>query len=1269
MARIRLDVRTRQDEPPTRADVRVGTALSDVLSALDLDDEGWCSDDVALPADHRVGTAPLLDGALVERRVPPTPAVLELTVVAGPSCGRTAPLGPGGVTIGRDTTCDLSLDDPLVSRRHAHVTVASGRCRVRDLAATNGILLGERPIEADAEWSPGTEVVLGSSRLALRSRDNARAASTTVVHADRTPPVAPTPTQLERPSPPARREHRPVDALVLLAPLVVSALAAAVLHSPVLLLLGLSGPLLTLFTTLSERRRGRRSGILEGRRHRRELADFEAELQVRLAAERAERLDRAHGTSAAVVAARTRAALWAGHEATWFPGRGSVPAEHTVVRDEPPPLLDGVPVPVPLPPGSVVSIRGAEQRAAARALVLQLVTDLPPHELALAVLADERTRAAHWSWADLLPHRRPDLDGTTGPVAPGARLLLVADGVPPPHLPDDLVVVCGPATSSTDLRLDVHRTGAELVRPDGRRTGLVPDLLDLETAESAARALCPLRTTAGPAPGTLPPVVALEELLAAHLPGGCVAPESLAQSWRTRSRLVPLPIGVGVDGPVLVDLVADGPHALVGGTTGAGKSELVTTLVLAGAVLHPPTLLSVLLVDFKGGATAAALSGLPHVCDVVTDLDASGARRALTGLEAELKRRERLVAEAGASHVDAVAGLPRLLIVVDEYRVLAEEHPAFLSGLLRVATTGRSLGVHLLLATQRPAGIVSQDVRANVSLRIALRLNDTHDSRDVIDAPDAALIPPHLPGRAVLRRPDGELVAVQVGHAGTPPASELPDVVVPTSCAPAARAGARDPLADLVAAASGAAGLMGLVRAASPVPPPLPRTVDGGSLLDSPCEGLALGLADLPAEQRHEVVAHRPGAHGHLAIIGRARSGRTTTLRQAVAAALTAPRPMHVHVVGSRALVAGYEQALGLGTLVRPEATRLVLRLLDLARAGAEDPVLVVIDDWHSVLAGRDPLTGLALHEALTRLLAEGPGRRVHVVISGDRSLLTGGLASHLSSRLVLPLADAADLALLGLPMAAAAAWDAPGRAIRAGDGAPVQVAQPPAHLPRTCSRPVQSPFRLRELPARVTVGTDDGVLGLGGDCAEVVRLDLGSAHSVLVTGPPRSGRSTALHTMAATSGRSVITVGRTAPGLAGSVTHVDSESPEAFAELDLALATTPGALVVIDDLDDVNGAPLEAALVTLGEGRRHPLLVAADPERVAGAYRGLAGLLRRNRTGLILCPTATSDGDPLGCRLAALDEPLPGRGVLVVGGRQTVVQVGVVEQDDAARG
>ena len=253
---------------------------------------------------------------------------------------------------------------------------------------------------------------------------------------------------------------------------------------------------------------------------------------------------------------------------------------------------------------------------------------------------------------------------------------------------------------------------------------------------------------------------------------------SIAARWQAGSgggstRAV---IGTCYDGPFGVNLVRDGPHGLVAGTTGAGKSELLQTLITSLACANRPDEMTFVLVDYKGGSAFSDCAHLPHVTGMVTDLDAHLTQRALALLSAELTRRERVLAAAGAKDIEEYterAGrepfrppLPRLVIVIDEFASLVRDLPDFVTGLVGIAQRGRSLGIHLILATQRPSGVVSADIRANTSLRIALRVTDAAESADVIDAPDAAQISRTTPGRGYARLGHASLVPFQAGRIG-----------------------------------------------------------------------------------------------------------------------------------------------------------------------------------------------------------------------------------------------------------------------------------------------------------------------------------------------------------------------------------------------------------------------------------------------------------------------------------------------------------------------
>ena len=352
------------------------------------------------------------------------------------------------------------------------------------------------------------------------------------------------------------------------------------------------------------------------------------------------------------------------------------------------------------------------------------------------------------------------------------------------------------------------------------------------------------------------------------------------------------------DGPFSIDLVTDGPHGLIAGTTGAGKSELLRSLVAALAAVHDPDRLNFVLIDYKGGSAFAGCAALPHTVGLVTDLDEQLGERALQSLEAELRHRERVLREHRAADLieygrliaeGRAEPLPRLLVIIDEFATLASELPDFIASLVGIAQRGRSLGVHLLLATQRPSGAVSENIRANANTRICLRVNTPQESNDVIDAPAAAQIGRNQPGRAHVRLGPSELVAIQTALVTTTsPAGASGEIElrpfrfpVPGQSGTVTGEPSETPsdLDRLVAAARDAYAARDAQR--RPWLAPLAATVELGALLTrGPARGLAgerglvvpLALGDDPAAQAQYPVGWNLDA-GNLLLFGSGAAG------------------------------------------------------------------------------------------------------------------------------------------------------------------------------------------------------------------------------------------------------------------------------------------------------------------------------------------------------------------------------------------------------------
>lgn len=243
---------------------------------------------------------------------------------------------------------------------------------------------------------------------------------------------------------------------------------------------------------------------------------------------------------------------------------------------------------------------------------------------------------------------------------------------------------------------------------------------------------------------------------------------TIVESWQ-RSTGPDVPLGVCDDGTFVFDLVADVPHGLVGGTTGSGKSELLRSLVAGLAARVDPQHLTFILIDFKGGAAFATLDQLPHTIGTLSNLEPSLAFRALQALNAELKRRQQCFADAGEGidNIDSYLAtkpaepMPRLLLVVDEFAQLAKEYPDVLSGLVSLGAVGRTLGVHMILATQRPDGVVNDDILANTNMRTALRVQSREQSSNVIGVPLAASIGRDQKGRAYIKLGEEDITPIQ----------------------------------------------------------------------------------------------------------------------------------------------------------------------------------------------------------------------------------------------------------------------------------------------------------------------------------------------------------------------------------------------------------------------------------------------------------------------------------------------------------------------------
>ncbi|MFD9861975.1 FtsK/SpoIIIE domain-containing protein [Streptomyces alboflavus] len=841
-------------------------------------------------------------------------------------------------------------------------------------------------------------------------------------------------------------------------------------------------------------------------------------------------------------------------------GFSDLPAEIEMVNhrtasadaEEPqPPVVTNVPLTLPFAELGVVGIAGDRPRAVSttRWMAAQAAVLHSPRDLSLVVLSSAPDAAEQWSWTQWLPHTSPQLGqncialvgtdaesisrrvtellteltrrqeaakehGGLNVLRPDAQVLLVLDGARllrrVPGVPQLLQE--GPAVGIFALCVDED----ERLLPEECRTAVcwtpesptrvhlrgygyeaagevLADQVSVEWCERVSRALAPVRDVSrDDADSALPTAARLLGLLEMPNPTGA----DIAKIWQRGGATTAAPIGIAADGPFVLDIRRDGPHALIAGTTGAGKSELLQTIIAALAVGNTPDALNYVLIDYKGGSAFQDCARLPHTVGMVSDLDAHLTERALASLAAELRRREEILFDAETKDIEdyndarrlrpELEPMPRLVIIIDEFASLVAELPDFIAGLVDIARRGRSLGVHLMLATQRPAGVVSADIRANTNLRIALRVTNGEESRDVIDAADSGAISKATPGRCYVRSGAQSLVGVQSARIGgrRPGLDTAPQVAVNALSwvaygHPPPRMAQDDgddgtmvtDLAVLVDAIADGARQLGCATPRSPWLPPIPIQVLAHEVPAPPRPAggdsvapVVFGLTDLPAEQARKALVLDLADGEHLMIAGGPRSGRSTTLRTIAGALGQHCDPSDVHIYG---IDCGANALLPLanlphcGAVVTRDQTsrvdRLLGRLLNeisrrqllLAekgqssaaeqRADAEPGerlpwMVVLIDGWDAFRVAFENYDYGRLVESAKRLFREGAAVGVKVVLGTDRSGLMGEISSSFAERLVLRLADSADYSYAGISAKDIPKDVPPGRALKATD-------------------------------------------------------------------------------------------------------------------------------------------------------------------------------------------------------------------------------------------
>ena len=692
-----------------------------------------------------------------------------------------------------------------------------------------------------------------------------------------------------------------------------------------------------------------------------------------------------------------------------------------------------------------IEICGEEEqaRSLARAIICSATAFQSPENLVVAVLSSDE-HLAHWDWIKWLPHAlsqeqsdavgamrmvstslsdlaamlppdlsdRPRFGADERQASP--HILLITDGVELPlgnHVvpPDglhgvtllDLPTRWMELEDATRLRLQLDaapadsdgKVGVSALRLREEPLRAKADQCDPATAEAFARRLTPLHNVNVPgaadsSAGEISGPTDFMDLLGL----GDVRTFEPGAAWRprpARDRLR-VPIGLG-DGGAMVHLDIKesaqqgmGPHGLVIGATGSGKSEFLRTLVLGLAMTHGPEQLNMVLVDFKGGATFAGMSEMPHVSAVITNLanELTLVDRMQDALSGEMVRRQELLREAGnfASIRDyekaRVAGedlapLPSLFIVVDEFSEMLSAKPEFIDLFVAIGRLGRSLGLHLLLASQRLEEGRLRGLESHLSYRVGLRTFSAQESRAVLGVPDAYELPA-VPGLGYLKPDPTSMTRFKAAYVSGPPATGrvrvhreggpvrgiLPftisevlslevepepeaEVVAPVPDTP-------DSLESLLDVAVDHMIGHGLPAHAVWLPPlDEPDTLDGlmGDLTELPDLGLVsphwrslggltipLGTVDRPREQRRDTLTiNLSGAAGHVAVVGGPRSGKSTVLRSIVTSMSLTTTPLESQFFvldfggGTFAPLASLPHVAGVGTRSEPDVVRRIV--------------------------------------------------------------------------------------------------------------------------------------------------------------------------------------------------------------------------------------------------------------------------------------------------------------------------------------------------------
>ena len=882
----------------------------------------------------------------------------ELVVMSGPDSGAVLPIHSGRQTIGRSKVAGLTIDDPSIEPHH-------GLLEWEPPLLSSQALGGEIRVE-----NVGTDaiVLLGESLGGVREKFDRPSRLPEIFHRalQERPEILLAPTLGESPSEPQKPMSPPV---VPIASGVVLGLTMALVTRQLFFgLFAITTGVITFLTWAISRLIYRRS-MVHWQQHCIEVNDQFHQANIEFTHRIIHQLRQRYRSIGELrrSAEDGDSKLWAYRNIDEV-CLGYETREVTVKGDVVPIVVSHYPRAVKMSSGQVLGVCGVRARQCVTALLTRLAVEVGPADWQLIFVGEA---VEEWNFFKQFPHVRLthldrfDLESST---ENRHRVLLVNQ--------KELV-----AQRTSIARRILQRDNVSMI-VIGRELSDLPAIctntvsadecgIDGMSQSTALEFACALQQWVDPdhEAGLISKRVSFSK----HFSDSATQPEAIALTWQKQDRKsLNAFVGESADGPIAIDFINDGPHAVVVGTTGSGKSEFLRSMVVTIALQYSPRDVNFTLIDYKGGAAFDSCVGLPHVVGVITDLDEGLAARVLVSLEAELRYREQRLREDTSTH------LPRLMVVVDELAALKDDVPNFIGSLVSIAQRGRSLGIHLVVATQRPSSVLSADVLANANIRLALRVQSPHDSQEIVGSAVAASFSRDTPGRIALRLGSDELYIFQAAHL---------DIDIE----------------QLVINANEACALLGIPSPRRPWLDALPTQLFENSVDDQAVgTKIVVGLIDDPKNQR-KVPMHWEISE-HAFIVGSAKSGKSSAL-----AMMRHKSVAQGHQVFSISCSGGSSSVSHQVDVSDRELLRRLLQLMIRRIDGppildAEERWILFIDDidiWRNHFI--DDRIGLDNWSMFERIFLEGPSRNIVCVISGVQpTAIPAMLSSRLKQQWVL---------------------------------------------------------------------------------------------------------------------------------------------------------------------------------------------------------------------------------------------------------------------------